>query len=340
MPLIFNSSAFEVRETTSRGRGVFALTPLPASTVLFKESPLVAIQHRSNRTAGVQVCEHCFRFLGPLEEQIRSLLAGAGRPSATVPSYLPPVVGIPMMPSPVHCPGGCSLRFCSAECASANFEEQHQLLCHGSRHAPGQPGASSGSVTDEDGGLQDMMIDMQISPNSDLLALFEGHAAQSNEIFLMAAKALALVLCSVRRGASLSSALEPFPGPVWWESIATPDDVSDEAPFRSMLRELVTESWQLLVPVLSPQAPAECVSLFSDPLVYARIVGSFERRNCAVQVASPVESYFLAVDDLPEGEQKGQLVAITSPVLDALDEAYSTPCEGTGIFPLQVTPHT
>jgi hypothetical protein len=48
-----------------------------------------------------------------------------------------------------------------------------------------------------------------------------------------------------------------------------------------------------------------------------------------------VETYLLAVDDLPEGQHKAQVQAITSPVLDALDTAYSTPCEGTGIFPLQ-----
>lgn len=40
---------------------------------------------------------------------------------------------------------------------------------------------------------------------------------------------------------------------------------------------------------------------------------------------------------MEESEHKRQITAITSPVLDALDEAYSTPCEGTGIFPLQAT---
>ena len=43
------------------------------------------------------------------------------------------------------------------------------------------------------------------------------------------------------------------------------------------------------------------------------------------QVASPVENYFLEVDDLDESEQKAAITALTQPVLDALDEEYATP---------------
>ena len=34
-----------------------------------------------------------------------------------------------------------------------------------------------------------------------------------------------------------------------------------------------------------------------------------------------------------------QVTALTAPVLDALDDAYALPCEGTGIFPLQASGH-
>ena len=66
-------------------------------------------------------------------------------------------------------------------------------------------------------------------------------------------------------------------------------------------------------------------------------MGSFERRNCDVQVASPVEEYFLLVDDLPEGAEKAAVQAVTQPLLDTLDAAYDTGCEGIGLFPMQAT---
>ena len=50
-----------------------------------------------------------------------------------------------------------------------------------------------------------------------------------------------------------------------------------------------------------------------------------------------MEAYLLAVDALPEGEAKAAITAVTSPILDALDASYATPCDGTGLFPLQAT---
>ena len=100
------------------------------------------------------------------------------------------------------------------------------------------------------------------------------------------------------------------------------------------MRQLATDSWRLLVATLQPDAPPGC-ALFVDVALYGVILGAFERRNCAVLVSSPVENYFLAVDDLDDGPQKEAVTAVTQPVLDALDDAYATPCEGIGLFPLQ-----
>ncbi|GFY97852.1 histone-lysine N-methyltransferase ATXR2 [Actinidia rufa] len=46
-------------------------------------------------------------------------------------------------------------------------------------------------------------------------------------------------------------------------------------------------------------------------------------------VASPVEDYFLYIDDLPYSEKK-EAERITRPVLDALGEDYSVCCQGQG----------
>ena len=131
--------------------------------------------------------------------------------------------------------------------------------------------------------------------------------------------------------------MAPFTGsPKWWDAVVPPDEATDEAGFRRTLRTLLTESWTLLAAVLGPSAPPHC-PLFSNIDAYATIVGAFERRNCALQVASPVEDYLLRVDAMEEGAEKAAVTAVTAPILDALDDAYATPCEGAGLFPLQAT---
>lgn len=155
-----NNDAFVVRDAgNQRGLGLFARVPLPAGTVLFKEYPIVAMQHLNNHAAGVRVCERCFRFLGPIEEQIRSLLISADRSTASLPTSMPPLPCSIAMPLPIACPGGCALRFCSNECASSNFAEQHHLLCRGIAY---QGASSSGLPLQE---LPDMMEGMEAYPS-------------------------------------------------------------------------------------------------------------------------------------------------------------------------------
>lgn len=56
--------------------------------------------------------------------------------------------------------------------------------------------------------------------------------------------------------------------------------------------------------------------------------------NSALVVESPVEDYFLYIDDLPLSE-KGEAEQTTKPILDALGDDYSICCQGTAFFPLQ-----
>jgi hypothetical protein len=62
--------------------------------------------------------------------------------------------------------------------------------------------------------------------------------------------------------------------------------------------------------------------------LYGSLVGMFELNNLGLSVPSPVEDYFLLVDGWREGEERQALKAATDPLLDALDTAYDTPCEG------------
>lgn len=57
----------------------------------------------------------------------------------------------------------------------------------------------------------------------------------------------------------------------------------------------------------------------------------FELNNLDLVVASPVEDYFLYIDEMTDPD-KAEAEKITQPILDALGEDYSTCCEGTAFF--------
>lgn len=94
-------------------------------------------------------------------------------------------------------------------------------------------------------------------------------------------------------------------------------------------RSLACESLKLLQTAL-PCVPRQLLA----EEVWGSIIGMFELNNLAVQVQSPVELFFLAVDDLPE-EQQEEVQAITQPWLDALDTDYDVCGLGTALYALQ-----
>lgn len=196
----------------TRGHGVFAEHDMPAGTVIFKEHSLVGLQHKTNRAAGPVVCERCFRFLGPLEMQMRALCRGAGVPEDLVPVQLPPVEGMRQLPAPVL--SGCGLRFCSEACRDASFAEYFKLL----RPSPGVGASASDAMqVDQDGGGGGSGEAAVVPP---AWARFEEHALATNEIFLMAAKAAALIVVRMQTGLSLQQAGAEFVGPLWWDAVA------------------------------------------------------------------------------------------------------------------------
>eukprot|EP00899_Mesostigma_viride_P010240 jgi/Mesvir1/19217/Mv11526-RA.1 len=121
---------------------------------------------------------------------------------------------------------------------------------------------------------------------------------------------------------------------IWWEAVAVPAELqnnkSGAASFRQQLLGMASESLELLREAIYDPT---CDALFTLD-VYASIVGMFELNNLDVVVESPVESYFLHIDELPENE-KEQAQVVTQPFLDALGRSYAVHCEGTGFYPLQ-----
>ncbi|KAI3986584.1 hypothetical protein MKX01_014122 [Papaver californicum] len=96
------------------------------------------------------------------------------------------------------------------------------------------------------------------------------------------------------------------------------------------IKELAFKSLDLLKKAIYDKECAPLVSLE----IYGQIIGMFELNNLDLGVASPVEDYFLYVDDLPDKE-KEEAERITPPLLDALGDDYSACCEGSAFFPLQ-----
>ncbi|KAG5545510.1 hypothetical protein RHGRI_017865 [Rhododendron griersonianum] len=231
------------------------------------------------------------------------------------------------LPSVISCLGGCREAFyCSQLCAEADWDLFHSLLCTGARSK---------------------------SSDKEALLKFLQHANETNDIFLLAAKVVSFTILKYRKLKAsypedqgkctagncdlslLSEAWKPVSMGYkirWWECIALPDDVDscDEAAFRMQIKELAFTSLQLLKAAIFDK---ECEPLFSLE-IYGHIIGMFELNNLDLVVASPVEDYFLYIDDLPQSEKK-EAERVTRPVLDALGDDYSICCQGTAFFPLQ-----
>ncbi|XP_010551028.1 PREDICTED: histone-lysine N-methyltransferase ATXR2 isoform X2 [Tarenaya hassleriana] len=328
---------------------------------------LVGIQHSSNKV-DCFVCSFCFRFIGSIEQQIgRKLyfknlgisgccdgdssdgedgvcmkynenLDKSGASSSKDNSLPPEVVNSLMngemalpytdkfsLPSPLPCPGGCHEAFyCSGSCAEADWETSHSLLCTGEKSE---------------------------SLSREAIGEFIKHSNETNDIFLLAAKAIAFTILRYKklkaahvkerekRNISKQSLLLEAWKPLsvgykrrWWECVALPDDVdpSDEAMFRMQIRDLAHTSLELLKSAIFDK---ECEALFSLE-IFGHIIGMFELNNLDLVVASPVEDYFLYIDDL-SGTKKEEAEEITQPFLDALGDDYSVCCQGTAFFPLQ-----
>uniref|UniRef100_A0A7C9DXE1 [histone H3]-lysine(4) N-trimethyltransferase n=1 Tax=Opuntia streptacantha TaxID=393608 RepID=A0A7C9DXE1_OPUST len=353
------------------GKGVSANDAFDEGELVFKDQMLLGSQHSINKM-DCFVCSFCFRFIGSIEFQIgrRIYLQGYGvsanchsdssdaegdctlmdksalgecstsgsmgktpLPKEIIESLMDGHLVLPYsemfsLPSVFPCAGGCEEAFyCSKSCAESDWEMCHSLLCLGEKSKASSPRA---------------------------LYEFMEHANDTNDIFILAAKAISYAILRYKnlKEAYLKGGDEACNGstidmsllleawkPIsmghkkrWWDCIALPEDVNkcDEATFRRQIKDVAYESLQLLKAAIFDE---ECAPLFSLE-VYGHIIGMFELNNLDLVVASPVEDYFLYIDDLPE-YQKKDAEAVTRPILDALGENYSICCQGTAFFPVQ-----
>ncbi|KAF7003890.1 hypothetical protein CFC21_019164 [Triticum aestivum] len=343
------------------GKGVCANKDFAEGDLILKDQILVGAQHSLNKIDCV-VCSYCFRFIGSVEFQIghrlyfQSIASSIGcsserhchgsdvgsstcssgatkEKSSTLPeevieSLITGDVSLPFsdhfpLPEIVACQGCEEERYCSQSCADSDWESYHSLLCAGPNTEP---------------------------PRRSALHKFVEHANETNDIFLVAAKAITFTMLRYKKlkrqndfqnkspesnFSLLMEAWKPLSMGFkkrWWDYVALPEDVdaSDEDSFRQEIRDLAFTSLQLLKDAIFD---AECAPLFSLE-VYGHIIGMFELNNLDLVVASPVEDYFIHIDDLPD-DKKEEAEKATAPLLDALDDDYALPCDGTAFFPLQ-----
>ncbi|EYU24807.1 hypothetical protein ABFS82_13G019400 [Erythranthe guttata] len=348
-------SGIKVIPDSEHGKGVHSQFDFEENDLVLKDRMLVGAQHSSNKIDCL-VCSFCFQFIGSIELQIgrKLYLEELGvspfnecGPSDQmecssssekinlsqdiIQSLMNGSLQLPYsekfrLPSAVPCPGGCKeAYYCSKSCAEADWDSFHSLLCIGR-------GSSA--------------------LNTEALLKFVKHANETNDIFIVAAKVISFTVLRYRKlkqqgklDTSKSSSSCIFPllleawKPVsmgfkkrWWDCIALPEDVDscDESEFRMQIKDLAFESLQLLKEAIYD---SECAPLFSLD-IYGHIIGMFELNNLDLVVASPVEDYFLYIDDLPPSQKK-EAEKITKSFLDALGDDYSISCEGTAFFPLQ-----
>jgi hypothetical protein len=363
-----NNNHSQVAGGRNRGKGLYATRDFAVGDRVLIEPPMVAMQHERNRNDAI-VCSFCCRYVGSIEKQIGQRLfhqlsstqekqqqqqqneqqmsatpadaaaeeaarrsgdldilnsmASIGEPKLPLADeYFP-------LPTEHACLGGCYREiFCSNECARNAWNSHERAMCIGNNNRDQEEHAKI---------------------RGSMMHQFIEHAKDTNDIFILAAKVVAMVTENASLALSdagndmtfleaLKVAWEPFSRvqkAIWWDIVAIPSDVEekDEESFRQQLIELASDSLELLCKAWPDRAQA-FPGLFSLP-VWGAIVGMFELNNLELVVESPVENYFLAVDGLADENQKMAILPQTQPFLDALDVKYDIPCLGTALFALQ-----
>ncbi|KAJ6289853.1 hypothetical protein OIU78_025721 [Salix suchowensis] len=273
-----NAMALKSKQDRNLSKGVYGTMEFKEGDLIMKDKILVGIQHVPNKLDCL-VCGNCFQFIekgyeilgecssSSSDNKVR-LSEGVIEALMNGELVLPYSEHFPL-PSTVRCPGGCEeAYYCSKSCAETDWESSHSLLCTGER---------SESVSIE------------------ALSKFIQHATETNDIFLLAAKTISFII--LRHGSQYQ-----------WD---TREGGGIAFHFQMMLivlmtlhlgckyRQLAFKSLQLLKAAIFDE---ECEPLFSLE-IYGNIIGMFELNNLDLVVASPVEDYFLYIDDLPDPEK-------------------------------------
>lgn len=288
-------------------KGVFASKNIDMGAEIFREGPLVAMQSVSSAQTTLN-CHECLGYIGDsIEDQMMHFLECRQR--AKPDEDVKKVTGDAV----VGCCGGCAdVYYCSIACRDASWKAHHSLMCSG--------------VLNNDG--------------KEWCNAFYEHAYNTNDIFILAGKAMSMVVLDAYRAINelhlspqdaLVRAWKPFKmgyKKKWWDSVALPRDVdpSNEDQFRADLKELANDSFTLYSHAVELGHP-HMYSVCSDVIhidVWGSLIGMFELNNLSIVGRGPC-SFFQYGEDQIKKRLKSD---------DFVEEFMDAILEGTGFYRL------
>jgi hypothetical protein len=194
----------EVRDTGTRGRGVFVTLPAGKGADAFCEPPYACVQTLASAERA-PACAHCLCPLGPLTAHAAAAMhagdarraraaalsaalfaSGAASGGGGATGTLPALSGHAQpQPCAVPCPSACGDVFCGAACRDAACAGWHGLLCDGACEGDAHP-----------------------------LREFRRHAAATSEIFLLGARTLATALAAALAAGGTRDAVNAATAPL------------------------------------------------------------------------------------------------------------------------------
>ncbi len=296
-------SRLAVRHTgdPARGKGVFAADSVPQGAAVLCEEPVVVIQESENRGWSF-ACGHCLRFIGGICDQLQLLTQLPVDPSLL--PFCPQIMQQRI--TPVPCPYGCDISFCSEACRDAAIYKGHGFLCEGPDHAP------------------------------TAAAAFAEFCRNSNDLLMLVAMMYACAAADVTRGVDIATALRPFSSfqsAEWWQVPSGNSSSESHADLVRDLKELTTTAVHLLQQTGIARVAA--VSSYLTVPVFSRLAGAVELNCLGISLRSPLSDYLLAVESAGQAIAPDQKAALQV-LLDAIpQDDPDPPVKGFGLYALQ-----
>lgn len=302
-------------------KGVFASRRFEVGDEIFRESPLVAMLHLAGARTMLN-CHECLGFVGEsIDDQMEYFIAHTQdeihpekekKKEKEEQENKNKKKGLEKRGCGVSCTGGCDeVVYCSEACRDASWKRHHSLMCSGIDHH-----------------------------GKEWWEAFYEHAQNTNDIFILAAKAMSMVLLdaydrimnhnvSPREG--LVEAWKPFKMGYkkrWWESVALPSDVDpgEEDQFRADLKEIANDSFTLYshaVELGHPDVYSTCRDIIHID-IWGSLIGMFELNNLSIIGPGPCSIFECDQDHIEQVIQSESLV----------EEFTDAIVEGTGFFRL------
>eukprot|EP01134_Creolimax_fragrantissima_P001710 CFRG1710T1 len=274
-----------VTKLHGRGKGVVATHNITQDTEIWREEPIVCIQHLYSRYHA-KVCEQCLCFI-PVQMDKTAQDSGKGKETSYAPHEF-------------KCGGVCAAVFCSSKCKRTALSGWHTLLCanrYCTSHSESKSWVSdnSGSSCTSDEGNREGE-DMH---DDNAILYFYKFAESTNDLLLLTARLVATIISAEEKkqlaGQTLLQNISYVHSAPWWE-VATRDAEMTEDEREELIGTLRTLASECLVffKVIFDGRPLTHEILNEDFII--NTIGMFELNNADVIIESPT-----SLTDVQEG---------------------------------------